>query len=63
MFKFKVYPRWTLRGRRWFWHLKAANGEIIAQGETNGYRHRLDCRHAIQLIREQAPYAELEEIA
>lgn len=30
------------------WHLKATNGEIIANGEA--YKNKKDCQHAIALI-------------
>ena len=46
--KFVLFRAWTIRGRRWFWHLKAANHEIIAQGE--GYRNKADALAAIDLI-------------
>ncbi len=36
--------------REWRWHLKAANGEIIAtSGE--GYRRKAGCLHAIGVVR------------
>lgn len=31
---FEMYARRTLFGRRWSWRLRAANNEIIAQGES-----------------------------
>ena len=46
--KFVLFRAWTIRGRLWFWHLKAANHEIIAQGE--GYRNKDDALDAIDLI-------------
>lgn len=33
----------------WRWHLKAANHEIIAQGES--YKNKADCLHAIELVK------------
>ena len=33
---------------QWYWHLKAANHEIVAHGE--GYRNRDDCVHAVSLV-------------
>ena len=33
---------------QWYWHLKAANDEIVASGE--GYRNEKDCLHAIGLV-------------
>lgn len=35
--------------KQWFWHLKAANGKIIAQGES--YRRKVDCLSTIDAIR------------
>ena len=50
MMRFVIFPRITLRGRRWFWHLKAGNGEIIAQGHTRGYSREIGAEHAITLV-------------
>ena len=36
----------------WRWRLKAANREIIAQGE--GYRNASDCVHVIRLVQQSA---------
>jgi uncharacterized protein YegP (UPF0339 family) len=58
--KFQVYSRLTLFGRRWYWRLRARNNEIIAQGETNGYRNRGDCVHTVELIRDGALMAPVE---
>lgn len=54
-FTFNVFSRITLRGRRWFFNLKAGNGEIIAQSE--GYVNKSDAHHAIQRIKTYAPSA------
>jgi uncharacterized protein YegP (UPF0339 family) len=44
------YEYWKSAGdRKWYWHLKAANGEKIAQSE--GYTSKHDCVHAIQLVK------------
>ena len=34
----------------WRWRLRAANHEIIAQGE--GYQNRANCEHAIGLLKQ-----------
>jgi len=34
----------------WYWHLKAANNEIIAQGE--GYTSKAGALHAISLVKQ-----------
>jgi len=33
----------------WYWHLKAANGEKIANGE--GYKKKADVLHVIGLVK------------
>ena len=43
----------------WRWRLVSGNGRIIAvSGE--GYRHRADCLHAVELVKD-AKYAPVEE--
>jgi uncharacterized protein YegP (UPF0339 family) len=45
----------------WYWHLKAANGEKIAQGE--GYASKQHCLDAIALVKssKDAPVNEVAE--
>lgn len=50
MMRFVLEPRFTMRGRRWFWRLRARNGEIIAQGHTRGYVRKIDAERAIELV-------------
>jgi uncharacterized protein YegP (UPF0339 family) len=38
---FEIYQAWTLKGRRWFWRLRASNGKIIAIG-GEGFHNRAD---------------------
>lgn len=33
---------------KWYWHLKAANGEVIAQGQ--GYQYKRDAQHVVNLL-------------
>jgi uncharacterized protein YegP (UPF0339 family) len=52
--KFVVYR--SLINRQWYWHLKAANGEIIAQSE--GYTTQANCLATVRLVQsttEQTP--------
>jgi uncharacterized protein YegP (UPF0339 family) len=56
--KITAFPRLTLRGRRWFFRVVAANGEPLAQSEA--YRNRADCLHAAGLIINEAHGADLE---
>jgi uncharacterized protein YegP (UPF0339 family) len=47
------YEYWKAQDGKWYWHLKAANGERIAQGE--GYVNKADVLHVIDLLRVRAP--------
>ena len=38
--------------RQWYWHLKADNGEKIAQSE--GYTRKSNCLRAIRLVKASA---------
>lgn len=48
--RFQLYRRLTLRGYRWYWRLRAANHEIIAQSE--GYARKADALVSIELVRD-----------
>lgn len=50
MMRFILRRRFTLRGYRWFWSLRAKNGETIAQGHTRGYSRKVDAEYAIELV-------------
>ncbi|MBK8945410.1 MAG: DUF1508 domain-containing protein [Ignavibacteriae bacterium] len=55
--KFHVYKD---SRAEWRWNLRASNGKIIAtSGE--GYNNKLDCLHAIDLIKKYAPTAVVVE--
>jgi uncharacterized protein YegP (UPF0339 family) len=54
--KFEIYRD---AGGEYRWRFRANNNEVVASGE--GYRSRGDCEHAIQLIKEQAPQAEVDD--
>jgi uncharacterized protein YegP (UPF0339 family) len=41
------------------WRFRADNNEIVASGE--GYNSKDDCEHAVQLIKEEAPRAEVTD--
>ena len=43
------YEYWQTQMGQWYWHLRAANGEIIAYGE--GYYNEAGCKRAIDLVR------------
>lgn len=42
------------------WRLRADNNEIIADS-GEGYVNKSDCRHGIELVKQQAPDAEIED--
>lgn len=47
---YEYWPSTTKPGKwQWFWHLKADNGEVIAQGE--GYQSKTDVLRVIDLVR------------
>jgi uncharacterized protein len=43
------------------WHLRANNGEIIADS-GEGYNDRDDCEHGIELVKSQAPSAQVQDL-
>ncbi len=47
--KLEIFSRRTLRGKRWFFRVRAANGEIIAHSES--YHNRADCVATAILLR------------
>jgi len=56
--KFEYWQNKT--NKNWYWHLKASNGLIIAQGE--GYVNKADCLHVISLIKTNASTAQTVEV-
>lgn len=44
---FKIWQ--STQNYAWYWHLKSANHEIIANGE--GYSTKQGCLHAIALVK------------
>ena len=48
---------WRDKGGEFRWRFRADNNEVLASGE--GYRSKDDCEHAVQLIKEQVPQAEV----
>src|ERR687898_1948459 len=58
MAKFEIYRD---AGGEYRWRLRPDNNEVVASGE--GYRSRDDCEHAVELIKEQAPQAEVTDAA
>ena len=57
MTKFQIYNDGKGKYR---WRLRASNGEIIADG-NEGYRSKDSCKHGIDLVKQQAASAEVED--
>jgi uncharacterized protein len=55
--KFQLYKD---RKGEYRWRLRARNGEIIADS-NEGYSSKASCKHGIDLVREQAANAEVED--
>lgn len=43
------------------WRLKSANGQVIATS-GQGYKAKADCRHGIDLVRDGASKAQVEDL-
>ena len=57
MTKFQLYKD---RKGEYRWRLRARNGEIIADS-NEGYSSKASCKHGIDLVKQQAANAEVEE--
>ena len=51
-YKFEIFSRIGIRGRRWYFRFVAANGQIMAQSE--GYTRKENAEKAVQSIKRQA---------
>lgn len=47
---FEIFRRMTFRGRRWFWHLRARNHEIVCAGQSSGFANKGDVLKIIDKI-------------
>ena len=56
--KIELYSRVTLLGRKWFFRIRASNGEIIAQSES--YSRKVDAIATAQAIRQNVGTATIE---
>ena len=57
MTKFQLYKD---RKGDYRWRLRARNGEIIADS-NEGYSSKASCKHGIDLVKQQAANAEVED--
>jgi uncharacterized protein YegP (UPF0339 family) len=53
--KFEYYQD-TGKNNEWRWRFKASNSKIIAMS-SEGYTNEDDCKHSIDLIKKESPYA------
>ena len=58
--KIEVYSRVGMFGRRWYFRLKAGNGEVIAQSEA--YNRKESAMGTAQLIAQHAKPIEVIEL-
>ncbi len=56
--QFEIFSKRTLRGKRWFFRLRASNHEILCQSE--GYVNRIDCIETMRNVRDNAHLATME---
>jgi uncharacterized protein YegP (UPF0339 family) len=54
--KFELYRD---EGGEYRWRFRADNGEVVASGE--GYLNKDDCEHAVRLMKDQVPQAEVAD--
>ena len=55
MYKFEIFSRFTLRGRRHFFRYRAPNGEIMFQSQA--YKRRESAQETVDSIRRTAANA------
>ena len=58
--KFEIFSRSGLLGRRWYFRLRAKNGEIVAQSQR--YKQRESAVETIGRIIRETEYARIEEV-
>lgn len=60
--KIEVFPRRNILGqKRWYFRLRAENGQTVAQSEA--YSRRIDAMAAAQSIRQNVGTAEVVELS
>lgn len=56
--KFQIFTRRGLRGRRWYFRLRANNGEPVCQSEA--YNSERAARGGIEAVRKATEYTPIE---
>jgi uncharacterized protein YegP (UPF0339 family) len=59
MYYFEKFPG---RDRQWYWRFMSPNGREICRS-TDGYVNEADCDHSIDLVKKQAPGAQVRRQA
>ena len=57
-FHFEVFQ--SKRNDEWYWRFRAS-GRTIADG-SEGYKNKADCLHGIDLVKENAPSADVVDV-
>lgn len=57
---FEIYSDKSTPDREFRWRFRAANGEVVADGE--GYTTKANCRHAIEVLQREAPGADIQDL-
>lgn len=55
--RIEMFSRLGLRGKKWYFRVRAANGEIIAQSEA--YSRRIDARSTAERMRDNLAKASI----
>ena len=59
MARFQVYVD---RAGEYRWRLRASGNHEIIADSAEGYKEKRDCLHGLELVKAQAPDAEIEEL-
>ncbi len=62
-YRIETYSRLTFRGRRHFFRIRHANGQIVAQGDTSGYHNKADMMDTIGNLRNGLHVAPVVQVA
>lgn len=54
-----IFVIYVDQGRQWRWRLWTTNKRVIADS-GEGYHNRQDCEHAVQLMKQYVPTAEVQ---
>ena len=58
MAKFQIFKD---KAGEWRWRLRASGNHEIIADSAEGYKNKADCEHGIDLVKQQAPTADVED--